>query len=184
MTIKPWKTLSSRPVYQNPWIRVREDVAQLPDGRTSLYGVVTMGHAVGVLPFLDEDHVLLVRQYRYVFGESGRWEIPTGGVHAGEALEAAALRELQEEVGHRAGRLEWVNTCYTSKSVLYEVADIYMGWDLTPSSLPPDDTEEIEVGTFTFAQALEMVRASEIRDAMSVIAILHAAALRGGMGRS
>lgn len=178
MTIKPWKTLSTRPIYENAWIRVREDIAELPDGRTSLYGVVSMGQAVGIVPFVDADHLLLVRQYRYVFGESHRWEIPTGGVHAGEPLEQAALRELQEEVGYTAGRLEWLSTCYTSKSVLHEVAHLYMGADLSASSLPADDTEFLEVGVFPFGDVLEMVRTSEIRDAMSVIAILHAAQRR------
>ena len=117
-----WKTQSSREVYKNPWIHVREDVAELPDGRTTIYGVVTMDGAVGVLPFVDADHVLLVRQYRYVFDEAYRWEIPTGGIKPGELLEAAAQRELQEEIGHTAERLEWVSTFYTSKSVCHEVA--------------------------------------------------------------
>ena len=66
MKHKPWKTRSSQPIYKNPWIDVREDVAEMPDGRTTLYGVVTFGDCVGVVPFVDEDHVLLVRQYRYV----------------------------------------------------------------------------------------------------------------------
>ena len=93
MKHKPWKTCSSRPIYKNPWIDIREDVAEMPDGRTTIYGVVTFGDCVGVVPFVDEDHVLLVRQYRYVQGENHRWEIPTGGVHEGETLEQAAQRE-------------------------------------------------------------------------------------------
>ena len=87
---------------------MREDVAELPDGRTTIYGVVTMEGAVGVLPFVDADHVLLVRQYGYVFDEANRWEIPTGGMKPGELPEAAAQRELQEEIGHTAERLGWV----------------------------------------------------------------------------
>ncbi len=178
MTIKPWKTLTTRPVYENPWIKVREDIAELPNGRTSMYGVVTVGQAVGVVPFVDENHVVLVRQFRYVFGETHRWEIPTGGVHAGEELELAAQRELQEEVGYTAGKLAWLSTCYTSKSILHEVAHLYIGSELTPSTLPADDTEFLETGVFRFDAVLEMVRQSEMRDAMSVIAIMHAAAWR------
>lgn len=97
MTIKPWNTRSSRPIYQNNWLSLREDIAELPDGRTTIYGVVSLHECVGVLPFLDDDRVLMVRQYRYVFGESHRWEMPTGGMHAGETREQAAQRELQEE---------------------------------------------------------------------------------------
>ncbi len=178
MKVRPWTTLSSKPVYANKWIRVREDVAKLPNGDTTLYGVVSIGQAAGVLPFVDADHVLLVRQYRYVYGEGHRWEIPTGGLHADETAEAGALRELQEEIGYTAQRLEWVSTFYSSKSVCEETCHLFIGRELLPAKLPPDTTEELEIATFAFTDVVEMVRTSEIRDAMSVIAILHAAQRR------
>src|SRR3954471_13794184 len=106
MPPKPWKTLSSRPVYANKWTQLREDVAELPDGRTTIYGVVTFGECVGVVPLLADDRVVLVRQWRYVQRDA-RWEIPTGGVHDGESVEAAAQRELAEEAGYRATRLHF-----------------------------------------------------------------------------
>ena len=86
----PWKTLSTREVYRNRWTRVREDIAEMPNGKTTIYGVVECGHCVGVLPFIDDEHVVLVRQYRYVFDENQRWEMPTGGVKPGESLEDGA----------------------------------------------------------------------------------------------
>jgi ADP-ribose pyrophosphatase len=159
-------------------MKLREDIAELPDGRTTLYGVVTFGECVGVLPFLDRDHLVLCRQYRYVFAENQRWEMPTGGMKTDETPEQAALRELQEEVGYTAGRLQWVSSYYTSKSVCLEVAHLYLGYDLATSCLPPDETESFEIATFHFDDALEMVLQSEIRDSMTVIAILHAAHLR------
>jgi len=174
----PWKTLSSKPIYANKWMRLREDIAEMPDGRTTLYGVVTFGECVGVLPFVDEDHVALVRQYRYVFDENQRWEMPTGGVREGESSEAAALRELQEEVGFTAQRLVPISTYYTSKSICDETAYLFLGYDLSRSALPPDDTEFFEVAIFPFDDVLEMVNRSEIRDGMTVIAVLHAARLR------
>jgi ADP-ribose pyrophosphatase len=75
--------------------------------------------------------VLLIRQYRYV-GRRVTWEMPTGGVHAGEWLEAAAQRELAEEIGHRAGRLSPLGTYHTSKSVIDETAHLYLAEGLTP----------------------------------------------------
>jgi ADP-ribose pyrophosphatase len=169
-------------IYDNPWMRLREDRAELPDGRSTIYGVVTFGQCVGVLPFVDDDHVLMVRQYRYVQRENDRWEMPTGGVKVGETPEQAAQRELQEEVGVAAGRLDWVSTYYTSKSVCDETAHLYLGYDLVSAVLPPDDTEFFERATLPFAEVLEQVLRSEIRDSMTVIAVLHAARLRGALG--
>jgi len=179
MPPQPWKTLSSRTAYENPWTRVREDVAEMPNGKTTLYGVVECGECVGILPFLDDDHVVMIRQFRYPFGESHRWEMPTGGVKDGEGLEAAAHRELREEIGYDAGRLVHVSSFYTSKSVVQEVAHLYLGYALFPGDAPPDETEFLEVAVLPFKQVYELVLASEIRDAMTMIAVLHAARLRG-----
>lgn len=173
----PWTTRSSRPIYENPWMRVREDVAQMPDGRTTIYGVVTCKPAVGVLPFLDNDTVVLVGQYRYVFGEF-LWEMPTGGAHPGESLEEAGRRELAEEAGYEAERLVRLCELQTSKSVVDETAYIYLADGLRPARRQSDATEFIEVRPFPFAEALRMVETSEIRDSMTVVAMLHAARRR------
>ena len=173
----PWSTRSSRPVYDNKWISVREDIAEMPDGRTTIYGVVRCVECVGILPFPDPDHVLLVGQYRYVAG-GFYWEIPTGGSHAGESMEAAAQRELAEEAGVAAGRLTKLCEYFTSKSILDERAHLYLAEDLRPAARPADDTEFIERRVFPFDEVVRMVERSEIMDSMSVIAVLHAARLR------
>ena len=175
---RPWKTVSSRPVYANPWIQVREDVAELPDGRTTIYGVVECAGAVGILPFVDADTVLLVGQYRYVMRDF-YWEMPTGAAHAGEDLETTAQRELGEEAGYEAGRLVPLGSFHTSKSILHEVAHLFLAEDLRPSSRAPDPTEFIERRAFPFAEALAMVERGEIKDAMTMVALLRAARLRG-----
>ncbi|MEO8391360.1 MAG: NUDIX hydrolase [Chloroflexota bacterium] len=178
MPPKLWKTQSSRDIYTNKWMSLREDIAELPDGRTTVYGVCTFGRCVGVLPFVDDDHVVLVRQYRYVQQENFRWEMPTGGIHAHETPEQAAQRELGEEAGYQAARLVPVSIYYTSKSVCDETAYLYLGYELTQHLLPPDDTEFFEIETFAFDDVLQMVRRSDIRDSMTVIAVLHAALMR------
>lgn len=170
----PWQQLATRPVYRNKWMAVREDQVRLPDGRETIYGVVDCGNCVGILPFVDPRHVLLVGQYRYV-AQRFTWEMPTGGVRPGESLEEAAQRELAEEAGQRAGRLTWVSTYHTSKSVMNETAHLYLGEDLAPADRAPDDTEFIERRVFPFRDVVEMVGRSEITDSMTVIAVLHAA---------
>jgi ADP-ribose pyrophosphatase len=172
-----WRTLSSREAYANPWIRVREDVAETPDGRTTLYGVVECKPCVGVLPLLDERTVVLVGQYRYV-ARDFYWEIPTGGMLPGESEEAAVQRELAEEAGFEAGRLTKLCTFHSSKSVLDETAHIYLAEALRPATRDGDETEFIEIRAFAFDEVLRMVEASQIRDAMTVIAVLHAARRR------
>jgi ADP-ribose pyrophosphatase len=121
---------------------------------------------------------VLVGQYRYVAREF-YWEMPTGGTRPGETLEAAAQRELAEEAGYEAERLVKLCVFHTSKSVVEEVAHIYLAEGLRPVPQEADATEFIEVRAFPFAETLRMVERSEIKDSMTVVAILHAARRRG-----
>ncbi len=182
MTPEPWRRRATREVYRNPWIRLREDIVELPNGATTIYGVCEMNECVGVLPFVDEDHVVMVRQYRYVFQDGTRWEMPTGGCKSGESPEAAAHRELAEETGYCAGQMMHINTHWTSKSVCQEVAHLFVARDLQPidvHSVIRDETEFLEVRIWPFQDVLDMVLRSEIRDAMTTIAVLWEARRRG-----
>ena len=159
-------------------MRLREDIAELPDGRTTIYGVCEFGECVGVLPFLDDQNVVMVRQYRYVHQENQRWEMPTGGIHPGETAEQAAQRELSEESGYRAGKLTWLSSYHTSKSVCHETAHLFVGRQLEKASAHRDETEFLEQAVMPFSEVLHLVETSEIRDSMTVIAVLYAARLR------
>jgi ADP-ribose pyrophosphatase len=181
--LRPWRTLSSTEVYRNPWIRVREDEVETPTGHRTTYGVVTTGRAVGVLPFVDPDHVVLVRQWRYVTGVP-TWEMPTGGAHADEDLAGAAQRELAEEAGYRAGQLEPLADFVSSKSILDETAHLFLGWDLVavghddPAVGTADPTEQLERHVVPFSDVVAMVVDGTIVDAMTVVGILTADRLR------
>lgn len=179
LSAMPWKTLSTKPIYRNRWLSLREDLVELPDRRTTIYGVVTCGECVGILPFLDPETVMLIHQYRYV-AQRATWEMPTGGVHPGESIEEAAQRELAEEIGHRAGRLIPLSSYHTSKSVMDETAHLFLAEELASVALPPDETEFITVRPFPFPEVLQMVLAGEIVDSMTIIAVLLAARLRVG----
>jgi ADP-ribose pyrophosphatase len=178
MSPQPWKTLSTREIYKNKWMRLREDVAELPNGHTTIYGVCEFGECVGILPFVDYQNVLMVRQYRYVHQENHRWEMPTGGIRPGETPEQAVQRELMEEGGFRANNLMWVSSYYPSKSVCHETAHLFIGRGLVIADALPDDTEFFERAILPFDEVLRMTERSDIRDSMTVIAILHAARLR------
>ena len=173
----PWRRLSTRPVYENRWIRVREDQVALPDGATTIYGVVECAGCIGVLPFLDASTVVMVGQYRYVAG-GFYWEMPTGAMQPGESEEAAVQRELGEEAGYQADRLVKLCAYHTSKSVVDETANIYLAEGLHPIERAGDETEFIEVRAFPFDEVLRMVERDEIKDSMTIVAVLHAARRR------
>ena len=173
----PWERLSRRVAYENRWIRVDEDIVRVPNGHETVYGIVRCADAVGVLPFVDDDHVLLVQQYRYVAGHA-TWEMPTGGRGPSESREDAARRELAEEAGFAAGRLEYLTHYHTSKSVVDETAYLYVAHDLTPASERPDETELFRRQVWRFDEVVAMVHGAAITDSMTVIAVLLAEARR------
>ncbi len=172
--LRRWRRTGSREVYRSPWVGVREDSIVFPNGQESTYSVFELGRCVGVLPLRDDGRVALVRQYRYI-GNTFPWEMPTGNIAADESPADAANRELAEEAGYRAGRLEPLGHVRTSKAHCDEIAYLYAGSALTPALAAPDETEEIERGLFLFDEVLEMVRDGRIVDSMTIIAVLRVA---------
>lgn len=172
----PWKTLSARVVYDNPWIRVREDQVLRPDGLPGIYGVVHFrNRAVGVLPVDEEGNVWLVGQYRYPL-DAFSWEIPEGGCPDGESIEETARRELFEETGLTAGRLDPLGgVTHLSNSVSDEAGYLFRAAELTAGVGAPEGTERIHVRLFSWTEAWSMLQAGEITDSLSVIALLREA---------
>jgi len=174
----PWTTLSSRLVYENPWIRVREDQVLRPDGQPGIYGVVEFkNRAVGVLPVDDEGCIWLVGQHRYPLN-SYSWEIPEGGSPQSETTEETARRELKEETGLSAGRLELISTAHLSNSVCDEIAYIYRATELSHGESMPEGTEELHANRSTWNEVWAMLQRGEITDSITVVALLHEAVRR------
>ncbi len=170
--IRSWKCLNQRIVYENPWIRVYEDQVQLPNGNTTLYGIVEpKSNFVGVVPLLDSKTVVLVQQYRYIQNEIS-WEIASGAIDENETPEQAAQRELRQEVGYQAETLELVSIMQSNKSLMRDKGYIFLARGLTLCSEAPDETEEFETAQISITQALEMVKRHEITDCVSIIGIL------------
>jgi len=169
----PWKTLSTRTVYDNPWIRVREDQVLRPDGRPGIYGVVHYKNlAIGVVAIDAEGYVHLVGQHRYPFNKYS-WEIPEGGCPEGEDPLDAAQRELLEETGLQARDWKLLGEGDLSNSVSDERAFWFLATGLEQGEATPDGTEVLERRRVPLAEALRMIDNGEITDALSIIALLH-----------
>ena len=173
----PWSTLSTRMVYENPWISLREDQVLRPDGKPGIYGVVHFrNHAVGVLPVDNNGNIWMVGQYRYPLGRFS-WEIPEGGgiLEDKETPEDTARREL----GLIAGKLEFLATSHLSNSVSDELAYIFRATELIEGPSRPEGTEQLQIRVMPWDEVWGMLQRSEITDSMTVIAILHEALRRG-----
>jgi 8-oxo-dGTP pyrophosphatase MutT (NUDIX family) len=175
----PWKTVSTRETYSNPWIRVREDQVIHPGGRPGIYGVVEYkNRAIGVIPVDAGGFTWLVGQWRYCHGRY-EWEIPEGGCPAGESPVEAAKRELLEETGIVAAQMEPLLTgIQLSNSTSNEVCDVFVASGLTFAEPDPEETEQLEVLRLPLAEAIEMAKDGRIRDSVSVLGLL-ALACRG-----
>ena len=149
-----------------------------PDGLPGIYGVVHFkNRAVGVLPVDPDGAIWLVGQYRYPL-EAYSWEIPEGGCPDTESPEETARRELREETGLSAGRLELVATAHLSNSVSDELGYVFRATELTEGADEQEGTERIVVRKVAWDEAWRMLKAGEITDSLSVIAILDEAVRR------
>ena len=170
----PWKTLSSREVYQNSWIRVREDQVIRPDGQPGIYGVVETRIATGVVALTEGLEIYLVGQYRYPTS-CYSWEIIEGGSDIIEPPMETAKRELREEAGILAENWEQLggelhlSNCYSS-----EIGYIYLAQGLTETEREPEGTEILQIKRLPLAEAIKLVDNGEIKDNISIIGILRA----------
>lgn len=179
----PWRTLARCAVYGNPWIDVEHHEVLKPNGDPGIYGLVRFrNHAVGVVPVDEEGCTWLVGQYRYPL-QRYSWEIPEGGVPAGEDPATGALRELREETGLSAGRMmPIINRVALSNSVSDEEGTLYVAWALTQGVAEPDDTEQLRLRRVALRDALAMALSGEITDSLSMLALLRLPLLRDAEG--
>ena len=165
--------MSSRIVYRGTTLVVSQDEVVLPGGRRIELDVVRHPGAAAIVPFESPTDVLLIRQYRYAAGGT-ILEVPAGKLD-GEDPEICAARELEEEAGRRAGRLEKLGSILTTPGFTDEVIHLFAAFDLTPTEARLEAHEVLSVVRMPFAEAVDKVERGEIDDAKSVCAILMAA---------
>jgi 8-oxo-dGDP phosphatase len=178
--IGPWRRHTRRLAYENDWITVWHDVVTRPDGGAGVYGVVHFANlAAGVVVLDDADRVLLVGQHRYTLDVMS-WEIPEGGVGAGETPLDGIARELREETGVEADGWRELARVHLSNSVSDEAGVVYAAHAVSRGTPAPEPTEQIEVRWVPFDEALAMARDGGITDGMSIIGLQRVALDRAG----
>lgn len=167
----PWQRLSSREIYKNDWIRLREDKVITPGGAPGIYGVVEAHPALAIVPLSDDMHTYLVGQYRYTL-DVYSWEVPEGGGLPDETPLQGAKRELMEETGLAAEKWTFLDTLYTSNSFTNEIGYVFLAEGLKYKTARPDHTEELQLRKLPFKDAWQMTLDGEIKDALAVIALM------------
>ena len=177
--------ISTRRAYSGRVISLDVDSVRFPDGSTGELEMVRHPGASAVVPFLsdpagDDPQVLLVRQYRYA-ADGYLYEIPAGRLDAGEDPADCARRELREETGCTAERVELLMTLFTTPGFTDERIHIFIATGLTTGDSAREADEFMEMVPMPLSQALEMVERGEIRDAKTVVGLLYAAGFRAGL---
>jgi ADP-ribose pyrophosphatase len=168
--------ISSERLYTGRIVNLDADTVRFPDGSTGRLEMLRHPGASAVVPFLDDPgepdpRVILLRQFRHA-AEGFIWEVPAGRLDSGESPETCARRELEEETGMRARRLERLTTIYTTPGFTDERIHLFLAHGLDARAHRREADEFMELHTLRWSRVLEMVRSGEIQDGKTLVALM------------
>ncbi|MBI3256067.1 MAG: NUDIX hydrolase [Candidatus Andersenbacteria bacterium] len=165
------KKIASRIVYENKWMKVREDNTELEDGSKGIYGVVEKPDFALIIPLID-NHVFLVHQYRYP-AEASFWEFPQGSHQENPDIDPTklALEELKEETGLVAKKIKKIGHLYTAYGMTNQGFHIFLAQELEQGKQQLETTEQgLKVEKFSMSDFEKMIQKGEIKDGPTVSA--------------
>ena len=165
--------ISSKKIFQGKIITFRQDLVLLENGKEAFRDVVLHPGAVAVVAMTNDDKILLVRQYRHPISEA-LLEIPAGKLDKGEHPDDCARRELEEETGYVAGKLQLLTSIYTTPGFCNEIIHIYLATQLTKTVQHLDEDEFLNIEQYEQEEVHQMITDGRIHDAKSIVALLMA----------
>lgn len=180
---KPGK-ISSEPVYSGKIVKLFHDTVRFPNGSTGELDIVRHPGASAIVPFLsdpagDDPQVLLIKQYRYAAG-GFIYEIPAGLLNPGEDPKDCARRELKEETGCSAEKIEHLFSVLTTPGFTDEKIHVFMATGLERGETAHESDEFMTLETMTLSSALQLIQKGEMQDGKTALGLLFAAGFRAG----
>lgn len=164
------KTMKSEKIYEGKVVNLRIDTVELPDKKYSKREIVEHPGAVGIIPVTSDDCIILVKQFRKAV-EKFLLEIPAGKLEVNEEPRETATRELKEETGYDANKMEYLLEFYTSPGFSNEKVHLFLASELAGGDPCPESGEFIETVKVNIEDLLKMVDRGEIVDSKTIIGI-------------
>ena len=171
--------VASRRIYTGKVINLDADEVRFPNGKTGELEIIRHSGASAVIPFLsdpgaEDPTILLIRQYRYA-ADGFIYEIPAGRLEPGEPPELCAVRELREETGCTAAKIEHLYTFFTTPGFTDEKIHLFVATGLTSGENELEADEFVEVVPTQMSAALKLIKDGSINDAKTALSILYVA---------
>ena len=169
--MQDFEVRETRNIYSGRVVELSVETILLPDGTEAMREVVRHPGAAAMVPMLSPEKIILIRQFRYC-AKKTLWEIPAGTIEAGETPLACAERELIEETGYRAGKMEPMGGFFTSPGFCSEFLHLFLATELQPCKAERDSDEQLLVHTVPLSEALRKIQSGEIIDAKTIVGLL------------